>query len=55
MRYLGFEEPVRASHHPLMRKTVVKIVNIQSRGGPAKYCLVGRVQQLTSRQARGVD
>ncbi|WP_420448338.1 hypothetical protein [Candidatus Palauibacter sp.] len=36
MRYLGFEERVRGSHHLFDKEGVVEMVNLQSRGGRAK-------------------
>ena len=46
MRYLGFEERVRGSHHLYDKEGVVEIVNLQSRGGRAKPYQVRQVRRL---------
>ena len=46
MRYLGFEERVRGSHHVFDKEGIVELVNLQSRGGHAKPYQVRQVRQL---------
>ena len=46
MGYLGFELRIRKSHHLFDKKSVVEIVNLQSRGGHAKPHQVRQVRQL---------
>ena len=55
MRYLGFEERVRGSHHLFDRKGVVEIVNLQSRGGHAKPYQVRQVRRLILKYKLGAD
>ena len=42
MRYLGFQERVRGSHHLFDKEGIVEIVNLQSCDGHAKPYQVGR-------------
>ena len=53
MRYLGFEERVRGSHHLFDKEGVVEIVNLQSRGGHAKPYQVRQVRQLILKYKMG--
>ena len=53
MRYLGFEERVRGSHHLFDKEGVVEIVNLQSRGGHAKPYQVRQARQLILKYKMG--
>lgn len=53
MRYLGFEERVRGSHHLFDKEGIVEIVNLQSRGGHAKP--VRQVRRLILKYKLGAD
>ena len=55
MRYLGFEERVRGSHHLFDKEGIVEIVNLQSRGGKAKPYQVKQVRQLILKYRLGGD
>lgn len=55
MRYLGFEERVRGSHHLFDKEGIVEIVNLQSRGGQAKPYQVKQVRQLILKYRLGGD
>ena len=55
MRYLGFEERVRGSHHLFDKEGVVEIVNLQSRGGHAKPYQVRQVRRLILKYKLGAD
>ncbi len=55
MRYLGFEERVRGSHHLLNKEGIVELVNLQSRGGHAKPYQVRQVRQLILKYELGAD
>ncbi len=55
MRYLGFEERVRGSHHLFDKEGVVDIVNLQSRGGHAKPYQVRQVRRLILKYKLGGD
>ena len=46
MRYLGFEERIRGSHHLFVKEGIGEIINLQSRGGHAKPYQVRQVRQL---------
>lgn len=46
MRYLGFEERNRGSHHLFDKDGIVKIVNLQSRGEQAKPFQLRQVRRL---------
>lgn len=46
MRYLGFAERVRGSHHLFDKDGIVEIVNLQSRGSHAKPYQVRQVRRL---------
>lgn len=53
LRYLGFEERVRGSHHLFDKDGVVELVNLQSRGGHAKPYQVRQVRRLILRYKLG--
>ena len=55
MRYLGFEERIRGSHHLFDKEGIVEIVNLQSRGGQAKPYQVRQVRQLILKYKLGGD
>ena len=55
MRYLGFEERVRGSHHLFDKKGIVEIVNLQSHGGHAKHYQVRQVRRLILKYRLGAD
>ena len=55
MRYLGFEERVRGSHHLFDREGIAEIVNLQSRGGHAKPYQVRQVRRLILKYKLGAD
>ena len=55
MRYLGFEERVRGSHHLFDKDGIVEIVNLQSRGGHAKPYQVRQVRRLILKYKLGGD
>ncbi len=55
MRYLGFEERVRGSHHLFDKEGVVEIVNLQSRGGHAKPYQVSQVRRLILKYKLGAS
>ena len=55
MRYFGFEERVRGSHHLFDKEGIVEIVNLQSRGGQAKPYQVKQVRQLILKYRLGGD
>ena len=55
MRYLGFEERVRGSHHLFDREGIVEIVNLQSRGGHAKPYQVRQIRRLILKYKLGAD
>ncbi len=55
MRYLGFEERVRGSHHLFDKEGIVELVNLQSRGGHAKPYQVRQVRQLILKYKLGAD
>ena len=46
MRYLGFEERVRASHHVYRKAGVAEKVNLQRDGGNAKPYQVRQVRRM---------
>lgn len=45
LRYLGFEERVRGSHHLFVKEGIVEIINLQRRGGHVKRYQVRQVRQ----------
>ena len=55
MRYLGFEERVRGSHHLFDKDGIVEIVNLQSRGSHAKPYQVRQVRRLILKYKLGGD
>ena len=55
LRYLGFEERVRGSHHLFDKEGIVEIVNLQSRGGHAKPYQVKQVRRLILKYRLGGD
>lgn len=55
MRYLGFEERVRGSHHLFDKDGIVEIVNLQSRGSHAKPYQVRQVRRLVLKYKLGGD
>ena len=55
MRYLGFEERVRGSHHLFDRVGIVEIVNLQSQGGHAKPDQVRQIRRLILKYKLGAD
>ena len=55
LRYLGFEERVRGSHHLFDKEGIVEIINLQSRGGHAKPYQVKQVRQLILKYKLGAD
>ncbi len=55
MRYLGFEERIRGSHHLFDKEGIVEIVNLQSRGGQAKPYQVRQVRQVILKYKLGGD
>ena len=55
LRYLGFEERVRGSHHLFDKKGIVEIVNLQSRGGHANPYQVRQVRRLILKYKLGAD
>lgn len=55
MRYLGFEEHVRGSHHLFDREGIVEIVNLQSQGGHAKPYQVRQIRRLILKYKLGAD
>ena len=46
LRYLGFSERIKGSHHLFDRPGVVEIINLQSRSGHAKSYQVRQVRQV---------
>ena len=46
MRYLGFVERARGSHHLFDKDGIMEIVNLQSRGSHAKPYQVKQVRRL---------
>ena len=55
LRYLGFEERVRGSHHLFNKEGIVEIINLQSRGGHAKPYQVKQVRRLILKYKLGAD
>ena len=55
MRYLGFDERVRGSHHLFDKEGIAEIVNLQSRGGQAKPYQVRQVRRLLLKYTLGAD
>ncbi len=55
MRYLGFEERVRGSHHIFDKEGIVELVNLQGRGGQAKPYQVRQVRRLILKYKLGAD
>ena len=55
MRYLGFDERVRGSHHLFDREGIVEIVNLQSRGGQAKPYQVRQMRRLILKYRLGAE
>ena len=55
LRYLGFEERVRGSHHLFNKEGIVEIINLQSRGGHAKPYQVKQVRLLILKYRLGAD
>ena len=55
MRYLGFDERVRGSHHLFDTEGVAEIVNLQSRGGHASPYQVRQVRRLILKYKPGAD
>ncbi len=55
LRYLGFEERVRGSHHLIDKEGIVEIINLQSRGGHAKPYQVRQVRRLILKYKLGAD
>ena len=55
LRYLGFEERIRGSHHLFDKEGIVEIVNLQSRGGRDKPFQVRRVRELVLKYKLGGD
>ena len=55
MRYLGFHERVRGSHHLFDKEGIVEIVNLQRRGGHAKPYQVRQVRRLILKYRLGAD
>ena len=46
LRWLGFEEHIRGSHHIFTREGVVEILNLQPKGAQAKAYQVKQVRQI---------
>ena len=55
LRYPGFGERVRGSHHLFGKEGFVEIVNLQSRGGHAKPYQVRQVRRLILKYKLGAD
>lgn len=55
IRYLGFEERVRGSHHLFDKDGIVEIVNLQRRGSHAKPYQVRQVRRLILKYKLGGD
>jgi hypothetical protein len=55
MRYLGFEERVRGSHHLFDKEGVAEIVNLQKRDGHAKPYQVKQVRRLILKYKLGAS
>lgn len=55
LRYLGFEERVRGSHHLFDKDGVVELVNLQGRGGHAKPYQVRQVRRLILKYKLGAN
>ena len=55
MRYLGFDERVRGSHHLFDKEGIAEIVNLQRRGGQAKPYQVRQVRRLILKYKLGAD
>ncbi len=55
LRYLGFEDRVRGSHHLFNKEGIVEIINPQSPGGHAKPYQVKQVRRLIPKYKLGAD
>ncbi len=55
LRYLGFEERVRGSHHFFDKEGIPEIINLQGRGGQAKPYQVKQVRRLILKYKLGAD
>ena len=55
MKYLGFEERVRGSHHVYRKRGIAEKINLQGRGGLAKRYQVRQVRQLILKYTLGGD
>ena len=55
LRYLGFEERVRGSHHLFDKEGIEEIVNLQSRRGHAKPYQVRQVRRLILKYRLGAE
>ena len=55
MRYPGFQERVRGSHHLFDKEGIVEIVNLQSHDGHAKPYQVRQVRRLILKYKLGAD
>lgn len=53
LRRLGFDEPVRGSHHIFTREGIGEIVNLQSKGAKAKAYQVKQVRNLILKHRLG--
>ena len=49
LRFLGFEERIRGSHHIFVKEGVEEILNIQSNGSKSKPYQVKQVRQVIVR------
>ena len=46
LKYLGFEERVKGSHHIFTQRGIVEIINLQSKGNNSKPYQIKQVRQL---------
>ena len=46
LRRIGFEERVKGSHHIFTSEGIAEIINLQSKGGRAKFYQVKQVRNL---------
>lgn len=53
LRYLGFEEKTRGSHHIFRRVDIAELINLQRDGGKAKTYQVRQVRAIFTKYALG--
>ena len=46
LKYLGFEERIKGSHHIFIKVDVEEILNLQPKGGKSKPCQVKQVRNI---------